>query len=529
MQERPDNDASDVKAADLKANVSNDQPTSSATDSHSSSASNAEPNTAEKESAASSNASGDASADAALEASGAALEAAGAAAAGAADKSEAGAGSAKTSERAAKGDGDAQKDARMRERAAKEHAGFDPNAWRECISFKYLGAWIALGILAIFAYIPNRIRDLFAIILSFALYKVNIKFKRIIHKNLETVYPQYSYGERETIYRKFLTHCFISFMSYGEPLFLPKWLLALRWKVKNKDVLDAAKATGKPIIFCSPHFVHLDRCGLYMSYSGLPMFAMVNDQKNKLFNWFINYQRIMFGGTIHTRKAGFRSIIRALRFGQNAFVLFDEDMGDGHPFVPFCGVPKSTVDVLSRLVASVDAVVLVTGSSYNLATANYEIEYVRLDFTKEETVAPPNELDLEAMKDEAKLKEFVYSIDITRKPYERMVQELSQKLLPKVPPYLERFNDIQSEMIHAKVEQYMWFLRIFKTLPDNRYFRDIYHELHLSDGNKVDPQDRVEPTNEASGKSGFNVDYEPFVKARAMLKVRYEKERPQDN
>lgn len=420
---------------------------------------------------------------------------------------------------------DASKEAKMRERAATEHAGFDPESWRECLSFKYLGAWISLGILAITAYIPNRIRDGICAILAFLFFKLNIKFKRVYMVNLETVYPQYSYAERETIYRKFLWHCFISFLSYGEPLFLPKWMLARRWKLKNPEVLEAAKETGRPIIFVVPHFVNIDRCGLYLSYSGLPMFAMVNNQKNKLYDWFINYQRIMFGGTIHTRNTGFRSIIRALRYGQNAYILIDEDMGPEQKFVPFCGVPKSTVDILSRLVATTNAVVLVECPTYNLKTANYELEFERFEFTKEETVEPKMELDLEALKDEGKLKEFIDSIDISRKPYERMLQELEKKLIPRPAPYLERLNEVQSNFIHNHPEQYMWFLRIFKTRPDERYFVDLYDNIKDSN-HKVETLNRVDPLNapqeSASGANQrFSVDYELFVKARALLRNRY--------
>ena len=361
------------------------------------------------------------------------------------------------------------------------HAGFDPQAWRQLLGPKYWGSWLALGLLAVCAYIPNRIRDGLSWLLSFGLQHLNIRFRRIVFANLHTAFPEKSDAECKTLYRKILLQALIAAFSYGESVFLPRFMLKRRWQVFNQEALDWALQSKKPIIFCVPHTFALDRCGLYLSFSGLPMFAVVNDQDNPVFNWFLNYQRITFGGTIHTREAGFRSILKALKQGRHCYFLCDEDLGpESAHFVNFFGVPKAMVGSLPRMAKVTDAVVLVLYCCYNLKTAMYELHFTAVDNFPQENAGSAGHNE----------------------------QGLDEDL--------QRITDIFMQDIAAAPEQYMWFLRIFKTVPDKRYFVDIYENSH---GRKVDHvidyAHRREPLLEPLMVNEKNyqppVDYAPIV------------------
>ena len=314
-----------------------------------------------------------------------------------------------------------------------ENSGFDPQAWRQLLGPKHWLSWLCLGLLAVVSYLPNRLRDWLAWLLAWPLCVPNPRFKKIVLANLHTVFPEYSDAQCRIFYRKMLVHALIAALSYGEPVFLPKSWLGRRWVIKNKEVLAAALATGQPIIFCVPHSFYLDRGGLYLSYAGLPMFAMVNEQKNPVFDWFLNYQRIIFGGSIHTRDAGFRSMLRALKQGRHLYIACDEDLGkESALFVDYFGVPKATLGSVPRLAAAAKAQLVVLCSSYNLKTCNFELSFRALPHVP----SKDTKADLLALN-------------------QALEQELRQ-----VP------------------EQYMWFLRLFKTVPDERYFIDIYANCH---------------------------------------------------
>ena len=323
-----------------------------------------------------------------------------------------------------------------------EHAGFDPDHWQQLLDVKYWPSWIALGILAVLAYVPNRIRDLFAILLAYPLSLINIRFKKVVFANLRTAFPEKSESDYKQIYRKLLTHAIITGFAFGEGVFLPRFMVERSWIVKNPEVLKAALDDKRPIIFCVPHTFSLDRGGLYLTANRHPMFGVANDQSNPVFNWFMNYQRVIYGGTMHTRAAGFRSILKALKQGRHCYFLCDEDLGDDVPnvFTDFYGVPKAMVDTLPKMARLTKSQVVVLTITYSISKARYELEFTRLDdFPSNDVVAD-----------------------------------------------LNRVNKVFEQHLSGHIEQYMWFLRLFKTRPDLRYFTDCYADCHgTKDANSI--------------------------------------------
>ena len=127
------------------------------------------------------------------------------------------------------------------------HAGFDPQAWRQLLGPKHWGSWLALGLLAVCSYIPNRIRDALSWLLSWPLQHLDMRFRRIVFANLHTAFPEKSDSECRQLYRKILVQALVAAFSYGESVFLPRFMLKHRWQVFNQEALDWALNTKKPI------------------------------------------------------------------------------------------------------------------------------------------------------------------------------------------------------------------------------------------------------------------------------------------
>lgn len=309
---------------------------------------------------------------------------------------------------------------------------FDPKSWKKFIKFKYLASWISLGFLFILAWLPNRFRDWIAIGLSYILALIPLKPGKVAKANLRLVFPDYTQAQLDKIYRKNFAVLLAVCLGYGEPLFLPKFMLARKWYVKNPEVLQEAVATKRPLIFSNTHANSLDRNGLYLSFSGLPMTALVNKQKNPVYDWFLNKLRVAFGGKIFYREGGLRCLIKSLREHNHLYVLSDEDLGEKNAiFAKYFGIEKSTLGIVPLLAKKSNAVVIVQLMSYNLAKARYEMEFVRID----------------------------------------------DQYLEDPVAMLNKINEINSNFYLEHPEQYMWFFRFFKTLPDARYFEDIYFNI----------------------------------------------------
>jgi len=148
----------------------------------------------------------------------------------------------------------------------------------------------------------------------------------------------------------------------------------------------------------------------------------MHSARNPVYDWFLNRQRVRFGGKVYERSAGLKPIIKDMRNGYHFFYLPDQDHGhDACIFVPLFGVPKATLPALPKLTKLAGAVVLPVLATYNEKTYQYELQI-------RPAMAPYPTTDLVA--------------DVSY-----MNSEI--ELLLKNNP-----------------EQYMWFLKYFRSLPD---------------------------------------------------------------
>ena len=74
--------------------------------------------------------------------------------------------------------------------------------------------------------------------------------------------------------------------------------------------------------------------------------------------------RTRFGAISVERKDNLRQTVRKIRKGVPLFYLPDQDPGKRGIFVPFCGIPASTVPMLSRLARLGKAQVIPTYARY---------------------------------------------------------------------------------------------------------------------------------------------------------------------
>ncbi|MCR5085673.1 MAG: hypothetical protein K6A65_09270 [Succinivibrionaceae bacterium] len=314
---------------------------------------------------------------------------------------------------------------------------FDPQSYRRLLGPRYWLSWLSLLLLVILAYVPNRVRDLLALLLGSLLSLLPIPPRRIAYANLRCAFSDISPKECRRIYRRATSLVLSIMFSYAEPSVLPISWLKRRWIVHGKEHLERAISSGRPIIFVAPHCIAIDRCGLYLSYLGLPMCTMMHSQRNPVYDWFLNRQR-QLGATVYERSAGLRAILRELKAGHHCFFLPDEDLGRGAAassrFVPFFGIPKATVSSLPRLAKMGNALCIQFFSSYSFSSASFEIH-----FSEPFDPYPTDDLDADLLT----------------------------------------MNGFIERELRRMPEQYMWFLRFYQTVPDDTY-PDIYANRRLS-------------------------------------------------
>lgn len=287
---------------------------------------------------------------------------------------------------------------------------------------RYWLTWFSIFLLALLAWMPVRLRD--ALAASFANLLLRFSFRQCYaaRLNIGLCFPELSDEEREAMLYRSISVGLKGFFALGEPTFLPSSLFLRRIKPNGWEHVESALQTGKPIIFMIPHTWTIDACGLYFSGMGLPMCTMMHSARNPVYDWFLNHQRVRFGGKVYERSAGLKPIIKDMRNGYHFFYLPDQDHGhEASVFVSLFGVPKATLPALPKLAKLSGAIVLPVLATYNETSRKYELQI-------RPAMAPYPTSDL--MED-----------------VQYMNTEI--ELLLKNHP-----------------EQYMWFLKYFRSLPD---------------------------------------------------------------
>ncbi len=287
---------------------------------------------------------------------------------------------------------------------------------------RYWLTWFSIALLALLAWFPVKLRDTLAASLAGIVLRFSKKQCYAARLNIGLCFPDLSEQQREQMLLRSICVGLKGFFALGEPTFLPAKLFLNRIKANGWEHVEAARQSGKPIIFMIPHTWTIDACGLYFSGMGLTMCTMMHSARNAVYDWFLNRQRVRFGGKVYERSAGLKPIIKDMRNGYNFFYLPDQDHGhDASVFVPLFGVPKATLPALPKLTKLSGAIVLPVLATYNETTYQYELQI-------RPAMAPYPTSDLMA--------------DV-----QYMNTEI-EMLLNNYP------------------EQYMWFLKYFRSLPD---------------------------------------------------------------
>lgn len=236
--------------------------------------------------------------------------------------------------------------------------------------------WLSLALLLGLAWFPVRLRDRLARSFSPLLIRFSKRQCDVARTNFELCFPELDEAARESLLKQCIEIGLQTFFAFAEATSLPKSRFMRRFKLQGWEHVEQALATGKPIIFMIPHSWAIDLAGLYMTALGLPMCTMMHSAKNQVYDWFINRQRACFGGKVYERGVGIKPAIKSMRAGFHFFYLPDQDHGaEQSLFVPFFGQLKATLPALPKLVKLADAIVVPMFSAYDPDAACYELIY----------------------------------------------------------------------------------------------------------------------------------------------------------
>ncbi len=199
--------------------------------------------------------------------------------------------------------------------------------------------------------------------------------KRTGQRNLQIAFPDKSEDER----RQILSACFA---SLGRQLGLfsqfknyPRESLLDLTEWQGLEHLEAAKASGRPIILFTGHVGAWEMSSFGLSLRGHPLSFLVRRLDNPKVEQFVESSRTRFGNQSVDKKGAARAMLRTLDSGGTLGLLVDlNTLDDEAIFVDFFGVPASTTFLVAKLALKKNAALLPIFVPWNNEHGKYLVQ-----------------------------------------------------------------------------------------------------------------------------------------------------------
>ncbi len=229
---------------------------------------------------------------------------------------------------------------------------------------RYWPSWLAVGLAYALGRLPFPLLWALGQGLGRLGYHLAADRREVARRNLGACLADRAPTQRERILRAHFGWLGVAAVTQGVVWGVSRARLKRLVLIRHREVIDACIAAGRPVIVLVPHFMGLELAGAAFTglvHSGVYMYQKIRDPVVDL---QVKRARRQYGSVSIERSDDLRGLIRVVRSGTPFFYLPDQDGGRRGIFVPFCGVPASTVPMLGRFAALSGALVIPTFARY---------------------------------------------------------------------------------------------------------------------------------------------------------------------
>lgn len=221
-------------------------------------------------------------------------------------------------------------------------------------------SWLGIGVIFALGRLPFPLIWALGGVLGRLSYLLAGSRRVVARRNLQCCLSHLGGWERERIMIAHFGWLGVAALAQGVGWGASRERLSRLVRIRNREIIDACIAEGRPIIVLVPHFIGLELGGAAFTalvHSGIYMYQKI---RNPVVDHQIRRARQQYGSLSVERQDDLRGLIREMKQGTPFFYLPDQDGGRRGIFVPFCGVPTSTVPMLGRFASMAGAVVIPT-------------------------------------------------------------------------------------------------------------------------------------------------------------------------
>jgi len=221
-----------------------------------------------------------------------------------------------------------------------------------------LGSRLLLAVLWLVHWLPMVLIATLGCALGRVLHAGAASRRAIARRNLELCLPELGPTQRNALVREHFRWLGRSILERGLLWYASPTRLKRLIHVEG-DVTLAERST-RPVMWLVPHFMALDVAGAATQlFQTRQVASIYQEQSDEIMDAAIRRGRLRYDqGEVYPRSDSAKPLIRAIRKGWAFFNLPDMDFGARDAaFVPFFGVPASTLLAPSRMARALDMVV----------------------------------------------------------------------------------------------------------------------------------------------------------------------------
>ncbi len=229
-----------------------------------------------------------------------------------------------------------------------------PSTMREKIEY-----WLVVAVARGLGRIPRGLARVLAGGLTWAVYLVLGRLRRVGTRNLELALPEISGSERERILRGVYRHLGWQLVEFCR---MRRYTAenTRRWiRTEGLEHYLEARERGRGVLVLTGHLGAWELSSFYHSLMGYRMGMVIRRLDNRLLDEFVNGIRCMHGNRVLHKDDFARGLLKAMHAGDTVGILMDTNMTPPQGvFVDFFGRKACTGSGLARVALKTGAAVL---------------------------------------------------------------------------------------------------------------------------------------------------------------------------
>jgi len=187
-------------------------------------------------------------------------------------------------------------------------------------------------------------------LLGLLAYSLAIPHRRLVRRNVQFCYPEWSHKEVRDLSRRVFMNFGITFVEMFQSAFMPSEEVFKTCRVEGEENFSNAFASNRGIVIVSAHMGNWEVGLHYTDYRGKPMLGVAAKTRHGWADILLSRWRNRFGNTIIDKKGALPRMTEGLRRGELIGMLIDQSRRKHGVEVTFFG-RKATASPAAALLA----------------------------------------------------------------------------------------------------------------------------------------------------------------------------------